>query len=179
MNLRDAACDLGSPNTQVLPPFWRLPALHGRTAPLRATRTSTAAPTAPTKAKVRALLAANIMWWRAWDYNNISGVHVCVPLSYRLCTPLRLGAAAAVDLCPEWTRSEVLAYVAIYLRVAGFCALGSGLYVAAGACRLRPPPAPALARAPAHAPLFFGEPIGIVSARKLARNLRDYRCEYV
>jgi hypothetical protein len=52
-----------------------------------------------------------------------------------LCDSLEVAGAAAVDLCPEWTRSEVLAYVAIYLRVAGFCALGSGLYVAAGARR--------------------------------------------
>lgn len=39
----------------------------------------------------------------------------------------------AVNLCPEWTPSEVADYVATYLRVAGFCALCSGLYVAVGA----------------------------------------------
>jgi len=56
-----------------------------------------------------------------------------------------------VDLCPEWSKKEVVAYVAVYLRLAGLAALSSLVYVVAA----------------------------ILAARVIAWNLREYRCEYV
>jgi hypothetical protein len=140
---------------------------------------------------VRALPTARISSGVCVINNSLAPLLLCSPSPpvAHLCDSLEVAGAAAVDLCPEWTRSEVLAYVAIYLRVAGFCALGSGLYVAAGARRRLLPTLCTRVRternlAADSAPscsnsVFWFLPIGIISARKLAKNLRDYRCEYV
>jgi len=72
------------------------------------------------------------------EYYNLNGPPSikCLSNANCLCTRVASGIHAgteAVNLCPEWTPSEVADYVATYLRVAGFCALCSGLYVAVGA----------------------------------------------
>ena len=98
----------------------------------------------------------------------------------------------SVNLCPEWTPSEVADYVATYLRVAGFCALCSGLYVAVGKltylplyvhCFLFWPVSlrfPSISSLPDyHFTLSLRSGIGIAFANDLAKNLRNYRCEYV
>jgi len=56
-----------------------------------------------------------------------------------------------VDQCPEWSRREIINYVQVYLRMGGLLALTSVVYVGAG----------------------------LVAAFRLAKNLREYRCEYI
>lgn len=60
-------------------------------------------------------------------------------------------ASEDVDLCPEWTKREIIRYVQVYLKMAGLCALTSTTFLVAG----------------------------IASAHKLAKRLQEYKCEYI
>jgi len=82
-------------------------------------------------------------------------MHPCVcfpplPLHILLTLP-STDVSDSVDQCPEWSRREIINYVQVYLRMGGLLALTSVVYVGAG----------------------------LVAAFRLAKNLREYRCEYI
>uniref|UniRef100_A0A7S2R9T0 Tetraspanin n=1 Tax=Rhizochromulina marina TaxID=1034831 RepID=A0A7S2R9T0_9STRA len=56
-----------------------------------------------------------------------------------------------VDVCPEWTKEEVIDVVEVYLKLAGLCGFVSLVFVSGG----------------------------VMSAYLLAKNLKEYKCEYI
>jgi hypothetical protein len=76
-------------------------------------------------------------------------------------------------VCPEWTKDEVLDYLVVYLRLAGLCGLTSLLFVVPGMV-------PARSRRAIPGVASVGISLsGMFQAHVLARNLRDYKCEYI
>jgi len=57
----------------------------------------------------------------------------------------------AVTQCPEWSKSDIIQNIRVYLGISGLVAVTSMIYIIAG----------------------------LVSALTLAKKLREYRCEYV